>query len=149
MNVGDRIHNTMWVTGDESPQMRADYERQVREAIDYMCRENGVEHGDFKVSEHRPDADLSEFIGDTQVPDHIQGSKVRLLVIEAEVVKSIEVGSFVHNLERGDLMKLRKITRDAYARHFRRFPTQGEVDEIIESLGPDAAVEALRDQGRN
>jgi len=146
MKIGDTVHNAIWLTGDEPEGMKDHYENKVKESITYLCAEQGFVHGGYKVSEHRPDADLSKYLKKPGVP--VQGSKVRLLVVESDVVdetQKVEIGSFVHNLERKDLMKLRKITRNAYVKYYKSFPSQEEVDEIIEELGPDAAVETLRD----
>ena len=147
MKIGDTIHNAIWLTGDEQQEMRDHYEGKVKETITYLCAEQGFTHGEYTISVHRPDKDLSKYLKKPGVPDHIQGSEVRLMVIEADVVEErpkVQIGSFVHNLERKDLMTLRKITRDAYVKHHRTFPSQEEVDNIIEELGPDAALETLR-----
>ena len=148
MKIGDTVHNAIWTTGDEPAEMRAHYEKQVRDSISFLCDENGFVCGGFKTSEHLPDTDLSKFLKEPKVPDHIQGSKVRLLVIESDVVDTkskVEIGSFVHNLDKADLHKLRHITRKAYAKHHKQILSNAECDEVIEQLGVDAALETLRD----
>jgi len=57
-------------------------------------------------------------------------------------------GSFIAQLEKKDLERLRKITRHAYFKKNRQIPTVEQCDQYIEELGPDAAVDALNDQTR-
>lgn len=136
MKTGDLIESAIWVTGDEPQEMRTRYEHDVTEAISYLCHENKMTHGDVKFIEKHPmDDDVPE------VPDHLQGSRVRLLVGEASVtgvVVETTEGSFVNNLDHKDLMKLRTIIR--------RYGTRSndDCDAIIEHIGPDAAIETLR-----
>jgi len=136
MNVGDKIESAIWMTGDEHPAMRRQYELDVIEAIDYLCAENSMTYANVEFTEKHP-----MDTGVMDVPDHVSGSRVRLLVGEATVTgKAIEVskGSFVGNLDRKDLMKLRGIIR----RHGSR--SNEECDYIIEQIGPEAALETLR-----
>jgi len=142
MNTGEIIESSIWLTGDESPEMRIRYELDVSNAIDYLCHEHSVLHGPVTFSEKRPEEDHVP-----PVPDHIQGQRVRLLLAEAEIVGKAVVspqGSFVANLEHKDLQKLRGIIRRE--RHKRGEGTlSNEVcDEIIEQIGPDAALDTLR-----
>jgi len=135
MRIGDLIESGIWVTGDEPPGMRAQYEQDVRDAISYLCYEHGFVSGPVMFTEKHPESDVIE------VPDHIHGSRVRLLVGEAAVVeKRVEtsIGSFVANLELSDLKKLREIIRRY------RPMNDAECDELIEQIGPDAALDTLR-----
>jgi|TARA_R110000796_G_scaffold121366_3_gene235514 hypothetical protein len=140
--VGDIVHNAMWITGDEPLGMKAKYQRDVEETIDDLCEKNGFKHGPITAIEKRP--------GEYKVPpvpDHIQGSRVRLLVLEATVVDKLVIGnkpSFVNNLERKDLMQLRWITRQAALKNHNQHIGNRECDEIIEILGPDAALSTLK-----
>jgi hypothetical protein len=109
-----------------------------------LCNELGFYHGPVSFTEKRPEEDRVP-----EVPDHIQGSRVRLLVAEAEVVGKCPEspqGSFIANLDRKDLVRLRKVTRRAHAKNHPHGEdmTDPEVDEIIERYGPDAALETLR-----
>lgn len=138
MNIGDTIESAIWVTGEESPEDRTRYEQDVCDAIGYLCHENGFVPGSVTFIEKHPmDDDVPE------VPDHIQGEKVRLLVgesiIDSKLVKT-SVGSFVANLDIKDLKKLRSITRQAARRQLSNM----ECDEIIEQIGPEAALNTLR-----
>ena len=138
MKTDDLIESAIWITGDESPSLRTRYEQDERLAIDDACAEEGMEHGPVTFTEKRPGEDRVP-----PVPDHIQGSRVRLLVAES-IVTGMAVqtsqGSFVANLEKKDLMRLRLITRRASKVTL----TDQECDEIIEAIGPEAAVETLR-----
>ena len=132
----------MWITGDEPQMLRRQYERDVNNAIASLCQENGFEHGPVTFIEKRP--------GDDRVPDvpeHIQGSRVRLLVAETEIVGKrplSSAGSFVANLEKKDLERLRAITRRKWAELHLVVLTDKQCDECIEELGTEAALDTLR-----
>ncbi len=142
MIVGEVIINSIWITGDEPEGMKERYKKDILDSFDVLCRKEGFVHGPITMYEKRPGD------GIVPVPDHIQGSKVRLLILEAELVEKLAVQSeptsFVSNLDRVDLAKLRKITRDRAAKDLRRIISREECDEIIEELGPDAALDTLR-----
>lgn len=138
MKIGDSIESAIWITGDESQSIRKQYEQDVQQAIDDLCAEEGFEHGPVSFTEKRPGDDRVP-----PVPDHIQGSRVRLLVAESIITGTAiptSHGSFVANLENKDLLRLRLITRRTS-----KIPlTDEECDKIIEEIGPEAAVETLR-----
>ncbi|MCH8330636.1 MAG: hypothetical protein IH946_04535 [Bacteroidetes bacterium] len=141
MKIGDEVENAIWITGDESQELRKRYERDVIGSIDFLCLEMGFFHGPVTFIEKRPGEDKVP-----PVPDHIQGQRVRLLIAEAIVTKkrpTTSKGSFVANLELKDLKELRKITRKAYAKSYGTLIGNTKCDEIIEALGPDAAVATL------
>jgi len=142
MKLGDVIENAIWMTGDESVDLKAKYRNDVLGTMDDLCEREGFIHGPITMHELRPGDDRCP-----EVPSHIHGSRVRLLVVESTLVTKLvvdSVPSFVDNLERADLVKLRKITRDRVAKDLKRIISNKECDEIIEMLGPDAAVSALR-----
>jgi hypothetical protein len=134
----DVIENAIWITGDEPPEIRKRYEGDVCMSIDELCEEMGWTHGPVKFYTKRP--------GDERVPpvpDHIQGSKVRLLIGEARIIGTaleIPKGSFVANLDKKDLMRLRLITRMKAGRPL----SDEECDAIIEEIGPEAALDTIR-----
>ena len=142
MGIGDVIEHSIWVTGDESLEIRNRFKTDVIKAIDDLCDEHRVNHGPVVWIEKRPgDGRVPE------VPDHVQGQRVRLLVAETEVVsiRPIEKPvSFIANLDRIDLLRLRKITRKAHQKHVNGGMTDEECDRIIEDYGPEAALETLR-----
>lgn len=145
MRIGDVIQNAIWVTGDESPEMRRQYEQDVSQAISDLCESEGFEHGPITFVEKLPGSDRVP-----TVPNHIHGSRVRLLVAESEVF-GIRVlsgkGSFVANLDKKDLKRLRTITRRAWAKsHPDDVLTNKQCDDYIEELGPQTAVDMIRAQ---
>lgn len=143
MKLGDTAWHAAWLTGAETPEVRADFETRVREGIQELCREKGFLPGPVKFRECRPgEGNVPE------VPDHIQGPDVRLLIGEADIIAPaprIERRSFLGELDQKDLARLRRITRKAWQKHYRHRPISDlEIDDIIETLGPEAALDALR-----
>lgn len=142
MNVGDIIEAAMWVTGDESPDLRRRYEKDVTEAIYETCATERFLCGPITWAEKLPEDERSP-----PVPDNLQGQRVRLLVAEADIVglmPETNPDSFIANLELDDLKRLRGITRAVHVKQFKKLITDAECDEVIEALGPDAAIDALR-----
>ena len=141
MKLGDVVESAIWATGEESPDMRARYELDVRSAIGYLCYSKGFVPGPVTFVEKRPEEDKVP-----DVPEHVSGQRVRLLVGEAIVVEKRVVspsGSFVANLEYQDLVRLRTIIRrEALVNGLAM--SDSECDSIIEQIGPEAAVETLR-----
>ena len=145
MRVGDTVHNAIWLTGEEKPGMREAYEAQVKESIAALCDEKGFLHGPLRWAELKPGEDERV----PEVPDHVQGVNVRLLVGEADVLcrkPQVNTRSFVGDLDQKDLLRLRQITRRAHARYNPGKPalTDAECDDWIERLGPDVALDGLR-----
>ena len=143
MKIGDVIESAIWITGDESPSTRTRYEQDVRQAIADLCAEEGFEHGPVTFIEKRPGDDRVP-----PVPDHVQGSRVRLLVCEAQILckrVATSEGSFVANLDKKDLLRLRSITRkECLKQHPGHAMTDSDCDQYIERFGPEAAIETLR-----
>lgn len=143
MKVGEYIESAIWITGDESPEIRTRYERDVMQAVADLCSEEGFEHGPVIFTEKRPGDDRVP-----QVPDHVHGSRVRLLVGEAQIIGNsvtTSEGSFIANLDKKDLVRIRAITRNGLAKHRPDYVmTDNECDQYIEQYGPEAAVETLR-----
>lgn len=141
MNTGDVVQNAIWINGEESGEDRVRYENDVCDAIEDLCTEEGFNHTKVEfVEKHPMDADVPE------VPNHIFGERVRLLVGEAlilnKVVESPE-GSFVANLELKDLKRLRSIIHKNRPSNVPPLSNM-ECDEIIEQIGPEAALSTLR-----
>jgi hypothetical protein len=145
MNVDDVIESAIWITGDESPKTRKRYEKDVRDAIHHTCAEEGFDHGPVVFIEKRPGDDRVP-----AVPDHVQGSRVRLLVAEALIVGELVAsskGSFIANLDKKDLLRLRQVTRNQWMKtHQGQTLSDSECDQYIELYGPDAAIETLRNE---
>lgn len=145
MKVDDLIESAVWITGDESPATRERYEQDVRDAVGQLCSEEGLEHGTVVFLEKRPGDDRVP-----QVPDHILGSRVRLLVGEAQILGHRVIdsnGSFIANLDKKDLNRLRQITRNQYIKkNLCHHLSDSDCDKYIELYGPEAAIETLRKQ---
>ncbi|MDJ0896924.1 MAG: hypothetical protein QNJ92_17400 [Alphaproteobacteria bacterium] len=145
MKIGDTIESAAWLTGEETAQDVEQHRTLVREAMDDLCQVQGFRHGPVRFHELKPGDERVP-----EVPDHIQGLDVRLLVGEAEVTAKrvkLERRPFIGELDRKDLERLRKITRRAHAKaRPGETLTDLEVDDIIEQLGPEAALDTLRQQ---
>lgn len=142
MKLGDVIESAIWLSGEESEELRTFYEKDVEFAIATMCAQEGCLHGPVSFTEKHPEDDSVP-----QVPHHISGTRIRLLVAEAEVIgRKLEnkPDSFVANLDRKDLVRLRKITRVAAAQGAGKLLNDAQCDEIIERYGPEAALDTLR-----
>lgn len=146
MKPGDMMQTAIWLSGKET---REELDRWRDETLPQLWAKtedvHGIVIGPVTLTEKRPGEDRAP-----PVPDHISGPDVRLLVGEAAVVGfapqfSIPPGDFTGDLDRKDLGRLRKITRRAFIKSRKREPTVGEVDDIINRLGPDIAVATLRD----
>lgn len=141
MKVGDKIETGIWLDGRETPQDRAEYERDVRQAIADLCADHGMVHGPVRLMELKPGDERTP-----AVPDHIQGPDVRLLAVEADIVGELSLRrGFIGDLEPKDLDRLRSITRAKWLAEYPwREPTLDELDAIIEEFGPEAALDDLR-----
>jgi len=134
MKVGEPLEMSWWITGDESPELLAHHKRTLIEAMDELSEGWVRTPVEFHVK-HPMDDRVPP------VPDHIQGIAVGLLVAEATLIaKKVfsHQGSFIANLERKDLMRLRHLTRKG------RNLSDEECDEIIEEIGPEAALDTLK-----
>lgn len=148
MKAGDTIENAIWLNGTETPELLARYKGDVADAMIEVAQSQGAALTPLRWTEKRP--------GDERVPavpDHIQGPDVRLLVAEADVVsmRAQDTGNFLAELEPRDLARLRRVTREAYARWCRENPGKGQrepltdrqCDTLINDLGPEAALASL------
>jgi hypothetical protein len=142
MKIEDIVESAGWLTGTETPADRVRYEQDVAEAMDYLCAQEGLSVGPVRFTEKRPGAEDVP-----PVPDHISGPAVRLLVGESTITgrrPRTSVGSFVANLDKIDLDRLRRITRKAHSRTQPTILNDQDCDEIIEQIGPEAALDTLR-----
>ncbi len=142
MKLNDTIQSAIWIDGTETKKQRARFELDVTNCITLVCDSEGFLPGPMRFTEKRP--------GDERVPavpDHIQGERVRLLVGEADIVgkkPESKPDSFVANLDRKDLMRLRHLTRIAHSHNSKHGLTDSECDAVIEHCGPEAALDTLR-----
>ena len=143
MSVGEVRQFAWWLSGHETTDDLAAFAVGAREAMDAMSEAEGITFGPTTtVTLHPGDDHVPE------VPDHIQGPDVRLLVVEAPVVghvPGVKPSRFTDDLGPDDLGRLRRITRDAYARRFpvRALLTDRQCETIINDLGPEAAADAM------
>jgi len=138
VQIGETVHSAIWLDGCETDEMVSQYKADVEQAIADLCRDSGVIAGPVKFSYKYPHED-----GVPEVPDHVQGLAVRMLVGEADVVgkaPELKMNSFLGDLEKKDLERLRVIVR----RQSPGLITDKECDAIIEEVGPDAAYDAVR-----
>ena len=149
MNPGELVEMAIWLSGTETPEQ---IERWKNIDCPNMARaterQNNVAIGPLEFTVKKPGEDRVP-----QVPEHIHGPDVRLLVCEAQTfapksnltMQTRGLG-FIHDLTPDDLAKLRKMTRRAHAKANPgdRLNNQ-QCDRVIESLGPDIAVRTLRD----
>lgn len=139
LRPGDVLEIAIWLDGTETPALRARFDKDLCTNLAEMAGIEGMIIGPLIMAEKRPGEDRVP-----KVPDHIQGPDVRLLVGEARVICRQPFfalpGSFVGDLDRKDLARLREITRRAAPEQL----SDMECERIIEEIGPAAAIEALR-----
>lgn len=145
VTIGMPIEVAIWLTGRETEQHMVQWRRDCEAEIGRFGLEHGVMMSEGVYTEKRPGEDRVP-----QVPDHISGPDVRLLVCEARVLRPetqiVKSTGFVQDLDAKDLARLRQITRRAYAK---THPGQArlndaECDAIIERVGPESALKTLR-----
>lgn len=145
MRAGDVAEIAIWLTGEETELQVGHWKTVVcAETATEAEKQHNVVLAPWTFEEKRPGEDRVP-----PVPDHIHGADVRLLVAYAKVYPAkplvTKESGFVHDLEKDDLAKLRKITRHAHAKaHPGDCLSDRHCDQIIEMLGPDAAVRTLR-----
>ena len=142
--IGDVKQFAWWLTGYESREDLEEFAAAVQAALDQCEEEEGIELGLPKT--------VTLYPGDPhapEVPDHISGPDVRLLVTEATVIAErlqIPDSLFLDELEPKDLERLREITRVRYEQEYPGHPrlTDRQCDTLINDLGPEAALATLR-----
>lgn len=142
MKPGHVYEFSIWLTGLESDKRLAEEREAMRVAFDRVKESEGVLLGPIAFNELRPGEDRVP-----PVPKHIGGPNVRLLYAEATVVgkaPTLVVNSFLSDLDPVDLMRLRTITRRTAKGYGQAAMTDEECDRMIEEIGPEAAMEAVR-----
>lgn len=141
MKPGDLAECSIWITGTESEAML----RQWKSDCPYlMSRSEGepfLKLGPISFEIKRPGDDRVP-----QVPDHIAGPDVRLLVATAEVLgfETSKHSSFVDELSPRDLERLRAATRRQHGK--RGHLTDAMCDQIIDQMGPVSAAKGVNGQ---
>lgn len=143
MKPGETLEVAIWMTGRETPEQIEAAEAAIARSFDATCAERNVKIGPVLFEEKRPGEDRVP-----QVPDHVSGPDVRLLVATAEIVArapELKRYSFLAELEPDDLQRLRLLTRQAFEQHY---PGQtlndAECDAVIELIGPESAMKTVR-----
>ena len=149
IKAGDVLEAAIWLDGQEKPEHLSRFKAEVIQTVMEENAEQGLVTGPWRWETKLPGDERVP-----EVPDHIQGLGVCLLVGEADVlaVRSQEESRFLAELEPSDLRKLRKITRKAHFEWWRENfsghewprPTDRQCDTLINDLGPIAGEEALR-----
>ena len=145
MKPGDTVENAIWLSGKETTGDLSRYSHDVEETIRVQAETDGMIIGPIKSIIKYPGGNRVP-----EVPDHIQGPDVRLLVYEADVLglmPMLRLNSFLNEQDPIDLMRLRKITRDVHHQQHPdvRLLTDNECDDIIEKIGPESASRAVRE----
>lgn len=145
MRPGDVLETAMWLDGRETEEQMAMHRKVCQQAIARGQEEEGVVIGPIKWVEKYPGDDRVP-----EVPKGIQGPNVRLLVAEAKVVCMAPhvplPGSFLLDLDKKDLARLREATRRVWRKDNPHAPdlSDSECDQIIEECGPRAALEQVK-----
>lgn len=141
--IGEVLEMAIWLDGTET----LEHVEQWKHDCSYMMS-RAFGNPVLKLA---PCQYFVKYPGEDRVPvppPHIKGPNVRLLVAEALVVgfePEIKTQSFLADLEPKDLELLRACTRKAWnARNRDTWLTDDMCDQIIEEMGPQAAVQTLR-----
>ena len=142
MKPGETIETAIWLNGTETPELLARFQADAAEIMLEVAMSEGVALTPLRwATKQISDERVPE------VPDHIQGPDVRLLVAEADVMENVtkDISRFLSELEPRDLVRLRRVTRDAYARQWpgQTVLTNRQCDTLINDLGPEAALASL------
>jgi hypothetical protein len=135
MKIGDLAECAIWLDGTESEAMLKQWATDCPYVM-ASSQEPKLKLGPVAFEIKRPGEDRVP-----QVPGHVKGPEVRLLVATAEVIGfERPAPSFLNELSEADLVKLRAATRKA---HGKKLP-DSVCDQIIERLGPVAATQDMR-----
>jgi hypothetical protein len=145
VSIGMPIETAVWLTGRETGAQLDAWKRDCIVEVHRFGMENGVVMSEPVFTEKRPGEERVP-----QVPDHISGPGVRLLVCEATVLRPetqiVRSTGFVQDLDARDLASIRRITRRAYAKANPGQPPLNDIecDAVIERVGPESALKTLR-----
>ncbi len=142
--IGEAVNAATWCTGEETPEEFTNMIEACKAQISTEVEGAGFAHGPFRGTVRKPGEE-----GCPEVPDHIHGADVKLMVLEVDIVcrlPQLNKRSFVGDLDKKDLMRIRAITRGAHlsCNPDAKFLTDAECDDIIENIGPDSAMADVR-----
>ena len=138
--IGETLETAIWMDGRETPEQVEECKRDIEEAFDYLAM--GFVRAPATFTEMLPGQDRVP-----EVPKHVDGPKIRLLHAETEILASkptVQVNSFLGDLEKKDLERLRAILRRIGRQYGVVYLTDEQCDRKIEEIGPEAAVDAVR-----
>ena len=133
---GDIAEFALWYVTPEEKQQAKKAIRTHIEILDKVCVMAPVKWREYSPGEDR-----------CPLPREDAPHDIRLIAGESEVMavrSPPKQGSFVNELDKNDLSKLRTITRKAHARQYATILTDPQCDEVIEKLGPSVALKTLR-----
>jgi hypothetical protein len=142
--VGDTLEQAIWLDGTETLEHINRWRDDCPAMLAGSARDKRVTLGPVRYQIKRPGDDRVP-----PVPAHISGPDVRLLVAEADVVAvapKLVPRSFLADLDRPDLLRLREVTRRVRASQNPAAPrlTDAECDRVIEDRGPAVAERVVR-----
>lgn len=145
--LGQTIETSIWLNGQETVGELIKWKtKDLPDLMHIYEYENGVILGEIEFEELLPIDDRVP-----EVPDHIRGIDVRLLVATARVDRyaapKIMPKPFLEELSFEDRDKLRKATRRAHQANAPEMPalSNERCDEVIEALGQETAERVLDD----
>lgn len=147
VELGTVVETAIWLNGEETPEQQKRWKEEDLPALMQVYEyENGVILGDLDFTELLP---IDERV--PEVPDHIRGIDVRLLLATTQVIRyadpKVMPRSFIEDIAYEDLQLLRDATRSAHKKNSPEVPRLSDkrCDEIIEYLGPETADRVLHD----
>ncbi len=151
LKIGEELEGAWWFDGRESEAGISIWRGDMVTAFAEISKTEHVllspiEFTEFQPGDHRT----------PQVPDHIQGPNVRMLVASCRVLafapRFTGAGPlFTEQLDKVDLARLRLITRRVHQKARRgSIPMSDfECDKIINAIGPETAFKTLRESVDN
>ncbi len=146
MKPGETVHSAIWVNGTETPALMERWQTDVLKDMLEVASAENVALTPLRWTEKAPGDDRVP-----EVPDHIQGPSVKLLVAEADVKALPSTGNFLAELEPRDLALLRRLTREGYQRWWAktfsdrcRPLSNPQCDTLINDIGVEAALDSLK-----
>jgi hypothetical protein len=166
VKLGETLETAVWISGAESPEMIENFKQSAVEGLDLAAQQAKVTLGPTVWTIKKPGEDrvppvpkwlerkIEEHgrrIAEVALADGTQSQPVQgpfLLVCERQVISVAPVfgkRSFLADLSQDDLHRLRRITKQQWARKYgtKGMLTDSECDAIIEETGPDAAYHAV------
>lgn len=145
--IGDEVYGAIWFDPLETGS-RLFAAEQVKKVLDDYARDNNVTLSKPAYREMRP--------GEPGVPQAPRPN-VLLYYGSARIVAfgsgiSVVPERFSQQIGNDDLQKLRKITREQWARSYKTNPVVGlkswlsdaECDNLVDEMGPETALKILR-----